>query len=153
MRNHSTRGAVDISKECATQICPGRFWNVALIGCVDLAGMEDSHVCLGVLRDVERQFAGSTEWLATQISVAMFLLNVLVILPVEDQLHAFVLWNGLTLVVFHARGAMLPVDDVYRQGFKVLLSFLPLWARKRSYIRSRHSLWTSTWVLLITTAL
>ena len=102
--------------------------------------MEDSHVCLGVLRDVERQFAGSTEWLATQISVATFLLNVLVILPVEDQLHAFVMRTVLTLVVFHARGAMLPVDDVYRQGFKVLLSFLPLWARKRSYIRSRHSL-------------
>ena len=35
------------------------------------------------------------------------------------------------------------------QGFKVLLSFLPLGAKKRSYIRTRHSLWTSTWVLLI----
>ena len=36
-----------------------------------------------------------------------------------------------------------------KQGFKVLLSFLPLGARKRSYIRTRHSLWTSTCVLLI----
>ena len=35
------------------------------------------------------------------------------------------------------------------QGFKVLLSFWPLGARKRSYIRTRHSLWTSTCVLLI----
>ena len=35
------------------------------------------------------------------------------------------------------------------QGFKVLLSFLPLGARRRSYICTRHSLWTSTWVLLI----
>ena len=52
-------------------------------------------------------------------SVATFLFNVLVILPVEDQLHAFVLRNVLTLVVFHARGAMLPVGDVYRQSFKV----------------------------------
>ena len=34
-------------------------------------------------------------------------------------------------------------------GFKVLLCFWPLGARKRSYIRTRHSLWTSTWVLLI----
>ena len=33
--------------------------------------------------------------------------------------------------------------------FKVLLNFWPLGARKRSYIRTRHSLWTSTWVLLI----
>ena len=33
--------------------------------------------------------------------------------------------------------------------FKVLLSFWPLGARKRSYIRTRHSLWTSTCVLLI----
>ena len=35
------------------------------------------------------------------------------------------------------------------QGFKVLLSFWPLGDRKRSYICTRHSLWTSTWVLLI----
>ena len=37
------------------------------------------------------------------------------------------------------------------QGFKVLLSFLPLGARKRSYIITRHSLWTGTRVLLIHT--
>ena len=30
------------------------------------------------------------------------------------------------------------------QGFKILLSFLPLGARKRSYIRTRQSLLTST---------
>ena len=36
-----------------------------------------------------------------------------------------------------------------REGFKVLSNLLPLGARKWSYIRTRHSLWTSTWVLLI----
>ena len=42
------------------------------------------------------------------------------------------------------RGAM-----IWFKAFKVLLSFWPLGSRKRSYIRTRHSLWTSTWVLLI----
>ena len=37
----------------------------------------------------------------------------------------------------------------HEQGFKVLLSFWPLGAKKRSYIRTRHSLWTNTCVLLI----
>ena len=43
----------------------------------------------------------------------------------------------------------IPLLLIKFQGFKVLLSFLPVGARKRSYIRTRHSLWTSTWVLLI----
>ena len=42
-----------------------------------------------------------------------------------------------------------PPASPANQGFKVLLSILPLGARKQSYIRTRHSLWTSTWVLLI----
>ena len=118
MRNHSTRGAVKAPKHVPHRPARDVFRNVALIGCADPAGMEDNHVCLGVLRDVERQFAGSTEWLETQISVATFLFNVLVILPVDDQLHAFVLWNGLTFVVFHEGGAMLPVDNVCRRNVR-----------------------------------
>ena len=44
---------------------------------------------------------------------------------------------------------LLLVTKQQHQGFKVLLSFWPLGARKRSYIRTQHSLWTSIWVLLI----
>ena len=42
-----------------------------------------------------------------------------------------------------------PARIVWRSVFKVLLSFWPLGVRKRSYICTRHSLWTSTCVLLI----
>ena len=40
-------------------------------------------------------------------------------------------------------------DSIPNPQYFVHLSFWPLGARKRNYIRTRHSLWTSTWVLLI----
>ena len=71
---------------------PGTFFERRL-GCADPAGVENNRVCLGALRDVELQFAGSTVLLVTQISVTTALFKVLLILPVEDQLHAFLLRN------------------------------------------------------------
>ena len=61
----------------------------------------------------------------------------------------FIRWQ-LTqyMIVKPSRWQLNPVGDSFKV-FKVLLSFWALGARKRSYIRTRHSLWTSTWVLLI----
>ena len=57
----------------------------------------------------------------------------------------FVTKSGLKVHVYKADITKLPVDAIVcatgeNQGFKVLLSFWPLGARKRSYIRTRHSL-------------
>ena len=85
--------------------------------------MEDNRVRLGLLGAVERQFAGSTDGLATQIRVTRVLWKGIILLPVVDQLRIMcnILVIVSTFVVFQAEASMLPVGNVWRRNFRPLL--------------------------------